>query len=331
MRFSPVTHTARAVSTTAQNVLEFEPRPAVSLPRISLILATVERLEPVEHFLKSVVAQCYPNLEVLIADQNKDERLAPIIASLGAHLHIRHLRTPLGLSRSRNAALRHITGDIVAFPDDDAVYPPDLLHSVARTFRRYPGIGGVVGCPVSEVTGNRFRGYAGRAVDLNARNIWWLASSVGLFLRTEVTEMVGEFDESLGLGSGTPWGAAEDRDYPLRAIDLGARLRYDPALQVRHPDGDYSDHRQAYLYGGGLGRVLRKRSAGSVELLWLVIIRPIGGIVVSLLRGRVYAARFYAYSLRGRVSGWRASLPQDTTQTEKLSERDLLQQRNRRG
>jgi cellulose synthase/poly-beta-1,6-N-acetylglucosamine synthase-like glycosyltransferase len=265
-------------------------------------------LEPVERFLLSVIAQGYPNLEILIADQNRDDRLTPIITSVGAHIHIRHLRTPLGLSRSRNAALRHITGDIVAFPDDDAVYPPDLLHSLARTFRRYPGIGGVVGCPVSDVSGHRFRGLGARPVELSTHNVWWLASSVGLFLRTEVTDIVGEFDETLGLGSGTPWGAGEDRDYPLRAIDLGARLRYDPALQIRHPDGDYTDHRRAYLYGSGLGRVLRKRSAGIAEVSRLVVIRPIGGALLSLLQGRWNAARFYAHSLRGRVSGWRAPL-----------------------
>jgi glycosyltransferase involved in cell wall biosynthesis len=296
------------VSTLSHNVLEFEPRPASALPRISLILATVGRVEAVEEFLRSVIAQGYPNLEVLIADQNRDDRLLPIIASLGTHIHIRHLRTPLGLSRSRNAALRHITGDVVAFPDDDAVYPPELLHNLARTFGRYPGIGGVVGCPVSLQSGRRFRGYASRPTEVTKHNVWWLASSVGLFLRAEVTGMVGDFDETLGLGSGTPWGAGEDRDYPLRAMDLGARLRYDPALQIRHPDGDYSDHRRAYLYGSGLGRILRKRSAGPAEVWRLVIIRPIGGMVVSLLRGRWYATRFYAYSLRGRVSGWRASL-----------------------
>jgi hypothetical protein len=79
-------------------------------------------------------------------------------------------------------------------------------------------------------------------------------------------------------------------------------------LQIRHPDGDYTDHRRAYLYGSGLGRVLRKRSAGLAEVLRLVVIRPIGGIVLSLLQGRWSAARFYAHSLRGRISGWRAPL-----------------------
>lgn len=100
---------------TAQNVLEFDPRPVGALPRISLILATIGRVESVERFLLSVVAQTYPNLEVLIADQNGDDRLTSLISSLGAHVHIRHLRTLRGLSRSRNVALRHITGDSVAF------------------------------------------------------------------------------------------------------------------------------------------------------------------------------------------------------------------------
>jgi cellulose synthase/poly-beta-1,6-N-acetylglucosamine synthase-like glycosyltransferase len=296
------------VTRPTPNILLFEQRlEGAALPRISLILATITRVDLVERFLLSVIAQGYPNLEVLVADQNTDDRLTKLVASLSAHLHIRHLRTSRGLSRSRNVALRHITGDIVAFPDDDATYPTGLLHSVARMFRRYPGVGGLVGCPVSEISGSKFRGFASRPRDITPRNAWSLVSSIGLFLRVEVTEMVGAFDETLGLGSGTPWGAGEDRDYPLRAIDLGTRLRYDPELKIRHPESDYSDLQRAYLYGSGLGRVLRKRSARPIEVLRLIVVRPIGGIALAILRGRWCAAAFYFHSLRGRISGWRAS------------------------
>lgn len=292
-------------------VSDVEAYPARPLPRFSLVLATVERVDPVERFLLSVVAQEYPNLEVLVADQNLDERLTPVIRRLNQSISIRHLRSPVGVSRARNAALRHITGDVVAFPDDDSFYPPGLLYRVANALEEYPRLGGVAGCPVVEETGEPFRGFGARAVDLTHRNMWSLSSAIGLFFRSEVVELVGGFDETLGPGAGTPWGSNEDRDYPLRAIDLGVCIRYEPSIQVGHPRGDYNDHPRAFRYGAGLGRVLRMRSAPLSHVALLVIVRPLGGIMLSLLRRRWGAASFYMHSLRGRLYGWRAPVTTD--------------------
>ena len=276
--------------------------------RFSLVVATVGRVSELERFLDSVAAQYYPDLEVLVADQNDDDRLSEISAALGGAVEIRRIRARRGVSRARNTALRVITGDVIAFPDDDCVYPPGLLHSVARALSGDAGLGGVVGCPVDPDTGKRFRGFAAEPTDLTKRNVWQLSSSIGLFLRSDVVRRVGNFDESLGLGAGTPWGAGEDRDYPLRALDLGIRLRYDPTIKIHHRSSTYADAERAHLFGGGLGRVLRKRSAGKAEVVRLLLLRPLGGLLLALVRGRFPAARFYASSLRGRVSGWRAPI-----------------------
>lgn len=277
-------------------------------PHFSLVLATVGRVDPVKRFLKSMSSQEYPTFEILVADQNPDERLEPVLDPFRPRLNIRRLRAPLGLSRARNTARRFITGEIIGFPDDDCTYPPGLLDAVARALTQFPELGGIAGCPVATETGDRFRGFGERAEDLTHNNVWRLSSSIGLFLRREVLELVGDFDETLGLGSGTPWSAAEDRDYPLRAIDLGVRIRYEPSLTIEHPAPDYCDLDRAYGSGASLGRVLRRRSATRGEVARLVLMRPIGGMVSSLLRGRWKVALFYLHSLRGRISGWRAPI-----------------------
>ncbi|HEY3113548.1 MAG TPA: glycosyltransferase family 2 protein [Gemmatimonadaceae bacterium] len=287
------------------------PRPAAGakygLPHFTLILATVGRVDAVDRFLASVVSQDYPNVDIVVADQNADARLVPILTARRRELDIRHMRTAAGLSRARNAALEYARGDVIAFPDDDCIYPSGLLHSLAFHLQRYPGLGGIVGCPVSETTGRRLRGYSARPAELTTRNVWRLCSSIGLFLRSNVVEMVGDFDETLGVGAGTPWGAAEDRDYPLRALDLGVRLQYDPTVQVLHPSGNYTDLARAHSYGAGLGRVLRKRGAPH-EIIRLLVVRPLGGVIISLLRGNARAAGFYFHSFLGRWQGWRAPL-----------------------
>ena len=56
-----------------------------------------------------------------------------------------------------------------------------------------------------------------------------------MFLRRELVERVGAFDEALGLGSGTRFASGEETDYLVRALRSGARLAYEPSLVITHP------------------------------------------------------------------------------------------------
>ena len=94
-------------------------------PSFDLVVATVGRTDELGRLLDSLAAQDYERLRVVVVDQNDDERLAPILA--GRALQLEHVRSVRGLSRARNAGLRLIEGDVVAFPDDDCTYPHGLL------------------------------------------------------------------------------------------------------------------------------------------------------------------------------------------------------------
>ncbi|HZB23472.1 MAG TPA: glycosyltransferase family A protein, partial [Gaiellaceae bacterium] len=90
------------------------------LPSFDLVVATVGRTDELAAFLRSVGAQEYPAVRVLVVDQNEDERLAPILADLP--VEVVPVSAPRGLSRARNAALPLLKADVVAFPDDDCAY-----------------------------------------------------------------------------------------------------------------------------------------------------------------------------------------------------------------
>jgi glycosyltransferase involved in cell wall biosynthesis len=78
---------------------------------ISLIVATLNRVDEIERLLASLEQQAYGDFEVLIVDQNEDDRLVPILKS-HPELVIRHLRSARGLSRARNVALPLANGDV---------------------------------------------------------------------------------------------------------------------------------------------------------------------------------------------------------------------------
>jgi glycosyltransferase involved in cell wall biosynthesis len=242
-----------------------------------LVVATVGRTVELERFLASVETQTHRDFRVLVVDQNDDDRVAPLLDET-----VVRLRSPLGLSRARNAALPQLTADVVAFPDDDCVYPPDLLERVAA---RIAGLDGVTG---------REPWWTTDAAALTRDNLWNRAISFTIFLRREVVERVGPFDERLGL----PSSSGEEIDYLIRALDAGARIEYDPSLVVEHPRKPVDLAAVGARDGASIGYILRKHGYPK-RVVAPMLLRPAGGAILQPRR-----AGFHLATLRGRLKGY---------------------------
>lgn len=277
-----------------------------TLPGFDLVVATVDRVEPLDRLLDSLESQSHRRFRLLLVDQNEDDRLEPVI---GRHsgLDVVRLCSARGLSRARNAALADLTAEIVAFPDDDCVYTPDLLERVARRFAE-TDLDGLTGRAVGLDGGGAPNWKTDSAV-LDRENLWNRAISFTIFLRRQIAERVGRFDEQLGLGSGTPWHSGEEIDYLIRAVSGGARIEYDAELTVAHdetppsPDGLRALGRRD---GASVGYILRKHGYPA-RVLAPMLVRPLGGTLLSLVRRDGPAAKFHAATLRGRLAGYRGA------------------------
>ncbi|MEB3283274.1 MAG: glycosyltransferase family A protein [Lyngbya sp.] len=105
--------------------------------RFSLIVATKNRVEEVERFLRSVAAQDHQNFEVILADQNPDDRRVNLVKKYGKTFPLKHPKiVQPGTSRARNQGRLMADGDIIAYPDDDCLYPPGFLTQVAQFFQK---------------------------------------------------------------------------------------------------------------------------------------------------------------------------------------------------
>ena len=272
-------------------------------PSFDLVVATIGRVPELERLLDSLSAQTHRSFRVLVVDQNEDDRLADALAR--DELTIAHLASPPGLARARNRALGELEADVVGFPDDDCVYPPDLLERVAARLAADPTLDGLSG-RTSDGGGRSDEGWSDQTQLLRKENVWNLVASAGIFLRRPLVERVGGFDERLGLGSGTPYTSSEETDYVIRALELGARIEYDPSLVARHelaasdPDGLRSRGRRE---GASVGYLLRKHGY-PLSTLARMGVRPLGGVAVNLARRDTAKARFYSETLRGRIRGY---------------------------
>ena len=118
--------------------------------RVSLIVATRWRTKEVRRLLDSLVDQTYQVFDVIVVDQNDDNRLQSLLAEYDSRLTIKHVRSrAFGKAAANNVGLRICDGDIVPFPDDDCWYAPDLLRRVADMFEAHPEWDGVSGCEAS--------------------------------------------------------------------------------------------------------------------------------------------------------------------------------------
>jgi GT2 family glycosyltransferase len=262
----------------------------VAEPQLSydLVVATVGRTDEPARLLGSLERQTYPRWRVLLADQNLDDRLAPL---LGARVERVHAEP--GLSRARNAALARIEADLVAFPDDDCTYPRDLLERIASRFAEDATLDGLTGRDDSSR-------WPADATVLTRDNLWNRAISFTIFLRADVVRRVGAFDDRLGL----PGSSGEEIDYLIRAVDAGARIEYDPSIVVAHRATERPLLELGARDGASIGYILRKHRYPA-RAVARMLVRPAAGAALAALRTDGRRALFHVSTLRGRVAGYR--------------------------
>ena len=270
-------------------------------PTFDLVVASVERVTPLDRLFASLDRQTHRDFRILLVDQNGDDRLEEVLAHHPS-LRVERFRSERGLSRARNVALPHLRADVVAFPDDDCLYPEDLLERVASSLAAEPPLDGVTGRAV-DATGRASPSWPPDPALLTPQNLWNRAISFTIFLRLSLVHRIGSFDEQLGLGSGTPWSSGEETDYLVRAVKGGANIHYDPALEVVHDEKQATETLGAQE-GAGIGYILRKHRYPP-RTVTRMLIRPVGGALVALLRIDLARARFHLSTLRGRVLGYR--------------------------
>jgi glycosyltransferase involved in cell wall biosynthesis len=271
---------------------------------ISLIIASWNRVAEPERLLKSLDEQTYSDFEVILIDQNCDNRLDRALRQ-HSRLRIHHLHSERGVSKARNVGLRIAQGDIIGFPDDDCWYPQELLAGVKDWFESHPEFSVLFTATRDErgrLMAPKFPLGRGACTKISVLRC---AVTFNAFARTHVVKAVGMFREDIGPGTSSPYQSGEDLDYLIRPVEYGFPTWYEPNFAVYHPELKSRRRllRTTYPYALGVGHVLRLHNYSR----WVIadsLLRSLCGAGVQLCKLDVEGAGLYVLRAKGLIRGY---------------------------
>lgn len=117
-----------------------------SNPLVSIVVPSHDRCADVVEAVNSLLAQDYPEFEVIAVANNCSNGTGAALQALAAkdaRLQCVHEPTP-GLGHARNRGCQAAQGELLAFLDDDELAPPQWLSTLVRAWRETGG-GGIGG------------------------------------------------------------------------------------------------------------------------------------------------------------------------------------------
>ena len=210
-------------------------------PLVSILIGAKDRPDALIRCVKSVLAQAYENLEVLVLDDNSKEKLCGKLTETVTDSRVKCIRsdTTLGVAGGRNILIKKAEGDFLITLDDDAAFRnKDSLNRIIDLFDSHPDVG-LFTLKIIDIIDEKEVGirtpFRRAAIKRNPQIIN-LPQYASYFLggahavRKEVFEKCGLYQENFLYGG-------EELDLSYRIIENGYKIFYAPDIVVEHYPG----------------------------------------------------------------------------------------------
>ena len=219
--------------------------------RLSVVICTWNRADSLQKTLESIERCRLPTgteWELILVDNNSTDNTATVCQSFLQRIPGRYLyEKRAGKSFALNTAVKNVSGDVIAFTDDDVVVGEDWLSALLLAFDEQDcaGVGGKIVAVWNSpkpawfsVEGPHRLMLAIVEYDLGGEyqecQIDNPPFGANFAFRKGIFEKYGQFRTDLGPMAGTTF-RGEDSEYCRRLISQGEKLIYVPGAVVFHP------------------------------------------------------------------------------------------------
>lgn len=235
-----------------------------SAPKVTVVIPTYGHRDTVLATLDSVFAQDYPDFEVVVVNDGSPDDTGELLQPLVRARRIRYIEQEnRGQGGARNRGLEEARGALVAFLDDDDLWPANKLSWQAASLgadrdavlvygdhaKLLPD-GSIVHPPRMD------RPHGDAHARFRLRN--WMMSPGQTLIRRETLERIGGFDEEI-------WGS-DDWDLYIRLAAEGP-FRYEPRTALLYRVHEGAASRQAVRHARNHLKVVRNHIGLNVPLL----------------------------------------------------------------
>ncbi|WP_203311218.1 glycosyltransferase [Sphingomonas beigongshangi] len=285
-------------------------------PVVSLLVCTRDRVLSLPRLLSSITRAAAhpeaPRIEVVLVDNGSADGTADCLARWAADqpFAVRLIKAErAGLAHARNAGLPHARGAILAMTDDDCRLHTDYFAALVSCFSALQApaiVGGRIlpGDPADLPLTIKLEDHP--MVAAPHRFPGGFAMGANLAMTGDVPGRVGPFDARFG--AGTPFRAAEDTDYLVRAQAAGVAIRYDPRFVVDHHHGRRLPAEERSLlagYGIGDGALYAKFLFKDPRVLRFLLgdLAALPRDVFAPIRTHASVRAFHFFRLRCKIRG----------------------------
>lgn len=279
--------------------------------KISLVLATLGRNAQVFDFLQSLQMQSYTNFELIVIDQNQDGKIDALIKPFKYLFAVKHIKVDfVGNARARDYGIGFAQGDIIAFPDDDCTYDPDVLKEVAAEFTRQ-------GALAILVVGSYDFSSTHFSIGVNSRKPRYFSrfrmmgvEFTHFFALDRLDRRQFHLDHEFGIGS--KYSGGEGFELLYRLLRAGSVAFYTPKIRIFHANKDHYTLGTVRMlrYSTGVGAYIRKfTNQHDVFMLYYIARKMFVAPVLKMLLALVLCNRKrLAYDFYNLLGVWRGFL-----------------------
>lgn len=181
-------------------------------PLVSVIMPVYNGELYLSEAIESILAQTYRSIEIIAVDDGSTDNSAQVVRKYG---DVRYFyQTNQGVTAARNAGISHARGDMIAFLDQDDMWPPHKLTTQVNYMLEHPEVGFVLARQRLFIEPETKKPSWLKEETLLNNQVGYLP---GTFLvRRSVFEQIGVFDLAYRIGS--------DADWIARARDAGVTM-----------------------------------------------------------------------------------------------------------